>query len=44
MSLIILISFSLLYPHSMLKTLEKYQKSSYGSVEVNRPGKELEVA
>ncbi|KAE8021837.1 hypothetical protein FH972_007692 [Carpinus fangiana] len=27
---------------SMLKTLEKYQRSSYGSVEVNRPGKELE--
>ncbi|XP_041007828.1 agamous-like MADS-box protein MADS2 isoform X3 [Juglans microcarpa x Juglans regia] len=27
---------------SMLKTLERYQKCSYGAVEVNRPAKELE--
>lgn len=27
----------------MLKTLERYQKCSYGAVEVNRPAKELEV-
>ncbi|KAF7803106.1 developmental protein SEPALLATA 1-like isoform X2 [Senna tora] len=26
----------------MLKTLERYQKCSYGAVEVSRPGKELE--
>ena len=28
---------------SMLKTLERYQKCSYGAVEVSRPSKELEV-
>lgn len=28
---------------SMLKTLERYQKCSYGAVEVSKPGKELEV-
>ncbi|KAL5582084.1 hypothetical protein UlMin_014526 [Ulmus minor] len=28
--------------NSMLKTLERYQKCSYGAVEVSRPGKELE--
>lgn len=27
----------------MLKTLDRYQKCSYGSVEVNKPSKELEV-
>lgn len=27
----------------MLKTLERYQKCSYGAVEVNKPAKELEV-
>ncbi|KAH9739667.1 Developmental protein SEPALLATA 1 [Citrus sinensis] len=27
---------------SMLKTLERYQKCSYGAVEVNKPAKELE--
>nr|AAZ77748.1 AGL2-like MADS box 3 [Castanea mollissima] len=29
---------------SMLKTLERYQKCSYGAVEVNKPGKELEIS
>ncbi|KAK4776909.1 hypothetical protein SAY86_005597 [Trapa natans] len=29
---------------NMLKTLERYQKCSYGSVEVNKPNKELEVS
>ncbi|KAK3413499.1 agamous-like MADS-box protein MADS2 [Eucalyptus grandis] len=29
---------------SMLKTLDRYQKCSYGSVEVNKPSKELENA
>ncbi|KAG4958649.1 hypothetical protein AAZX31_13G038600 [Glycine max] len=28
--------------NSMLKTLERYQKCSYGAVEVSKPGKELE--
>ncbi|CAL0321709.1 unnamed protein product [Lupinus luteus] len=28
---------------SMLKTLERYQKCSYGAVEVNKPSKELET-
>ncbi|KAM7267261.1 hypothetical protein ACFE04_009427 [Oxalis oulophora] len=28
--------------NSMLKTLERYQKCSYGAVEVNKPAKELE--
>ncbi|XP_054784378.1 agamous-like MADS-box protein MADS2 isoform X3 [Prosopis cineraria] len=28
---------------SMLKTLERYQKCSYGAVEVNKPAKELET-
>ncbi len=37
-------SFLLLYTPSMLKTLERYQKCSYGAVEVNKPSKELEVA
>jgi len=27
----------------MLKTLERYQKCSYGAVEVSKPAKELEV-
>lgn len=27
----------------MLKTLERYQKCSYGSLEVNNPGKDIEV-
>jgi len=27
----------------MLKTLDRYQKCSYGAVEVNKPAKELEV-
>ncbi|KAL3636079.1 hypothetical protein CASFOL_020626 [Castilleja foliolosa] len=27
----------------MLKTLERYQKCSYGSLEVNNPGKEIEI-
>ena len=31
------------YFFSMLKTLERYQKCSYGAVEVSRPCKELEV-
>ncbi|PNX88638.1 MADS-box transcription factor, partial [Trifolium pratense] len=26
----------------MLKTLDRYQKCSYGAVEVNKPAKELE--
>ncbi|CAN1244302.1 Developmental protein SEPALLATA 1 [Linum perenne] len=29
--------------NNMLKTLERYQKCSYGAVEVNKPAKELEV-
>jgi MADS-box transcription factor len=28
----------------MLKTLDRYQKCSYGAVEVSKPAKELEVA
>lgn len=28
---------------SMVKTLERYQKCSYGSLEVNHPGKDIEV-
>ncbi|KAL3629483.1 Alpha-glucosidase 2 [Castilleja foliolosa] len=31
-----------LLDNSMLKTLERYQKCSYGSLEVNNPGKEIE--
>jgi len=30
--------------YSMLKTLERYQKCSYGAEEVNKPAKELEVS
>jgi MADS-box transcription factor len=28
----------------MLKTLERYQKCSYGAEEVNKPARELEVS
>ncbi|CAM9000353.1 unnamed protein product [Rhodiola kirilowii] len=30
--------------NNMMKTLERYQKCSYGAVEVNRPNKELETS
>ncbi|KAH0931578.1 hypothetical protein HID58_008695 [Brassica napus] len=39
----ILILFNLWFLFSMIKTLERYQKCSYGSIEVNnKPAKELE--
>jgi len=37
------ISFLVHLQISMLKTLERYQKCSYGAVEVSKPAKELEV-
>jgi hypothetical protein len=36
-------SFFFPFNVSMLKTLDRYQKCSYGAVEVNKPAKELEV-
>lgn len=35
--------FFLSLENSMLKTLDRYQKCSYGAVEVSKPAKELEV-
>ena len=39
----IMINFFSLLPSSMLKTLDRYQKCSYGAVEASKPAKELEV-